>query len=335
MRTQRFLSRLAVLSLWAMPGPLLAQPLASEHFGRVDPDVGSLEVPPIAPDEAAASGAPNDAPQPVETSPPPGATQDASPVEPSSPEAGELHLPPVPAATGRSALAAPLRSARLAPEQEHRPIAGGAEPVSATRDLIRTGAALGVVLAAIVAMAWVIRRTSRGSGSLAAAIGPGGRAPSGLLEVLGRYPIGSRQTLVVLKFDRRVLLLGQTSGGRGAPVRIATLCEIDDPDDVASVLLKARDERNESISRRFEDTLRGAGAFAESVERAATTLGPQQAGPGGPEASPSVHTRRVSYENPAPARPERAGAAGQPAGGSEDPVGALRQRLETLRSGRP
>lgn len=167
------------------------------------------------------------------------------------------------------------------------PLGGGAssEPSAGTTALVgslestdsaapstgvtRTLMALAGVIALILTMAWAFKKVSARSGGLAGAVGAGGRAPAGLVEVLARYPIASRQTLVVLRFDRRVLLCSMTPGGRGVSAGMTTLCELNDPEDVASVLLKTRDEAGESIARSFERSLREADDYArrsESVE---------------------------------------------------------------------
>ncbi len=99
-------------------------------------------------------------------------------------------------------------------------------------------------------------------------IGPGGRAPSGLLEVLGRFPVSRGCTLVLLKLDRRVLLVSQTASRQGSGM--TTLCEITDPEEVAAILVKARDEEDESQARKFEAMLRGEGnAVSRAVSDAA------------------------------------------------------------------
>lgn len=126
---------------------------------------------------------------------------------------------------------------------------------------LRTTLALGGVLLLIFALAWGFKRVARLSGGLAGQVGAGGRAPAGLVEVLARYPMGGRQTLVVIRFDRRVLLCSMTAGGRSGAGAMTTLCELDSPEDVASVLVKARDESGESIARTFER------AMAEESER--------------------------------------------------------------------
>jgi flagellar biogenesis protein FliO len=137
--------------------------------------------------------------------------------------------------------------------------APGAEPAPAAgASTVRTATALAGVLCVIGGLAWIVRRVARVSGGLGGALGAGGRAPAGLVEVLARYPLGHRQTLVVLRFDRRVLLCSQSAAGRAGAASMTTLCELTEAEDVASVLIKARDEAGESIARGFERTLREA-----------------------------------------------------------------------------
>lgn len=127
---------------------------------------------------------------------------------------------------------------------------------------LQTGAALATVLALVWGGARLARRLSmRGGGGLLAALGPGGRAPSGVLEVLGRFPAGRGTTLVLLKLDRRVLLVCQTHGRGNAGM--STLCEVTDPDEVAGLLLRTRDEAGETIATRFREHLQREGAESE------------------------------------------------------------------------
>jgi flagellar biogenesis protein FliO len=127
----------------------------------------------------------------------------------------------------------------------------------------RTALSLGGVLALIVAGGGLLRRWARSSGSLAASAGAGGRSPAGIIEILGRYPIARGQTLLLIKIERRVLLACQTASGRGSAGGVSVLTQIDDPDEVASILLKSRDSEGEALARRFEATLR---AFDERMD---------------------------------------------------------------------
>lgn len=133
----------------------------------------------------------------------------------------------------------------------------------------RTAGALVLVIVAILGVAAVARKFASRSNGLMHAIGAGGRAPSGLLEVLGRYPVGRGQTLILLKLDRRVLLLCQSVGTKGAGMR--TLCEVTEPDEVASLLLHTAEADGRSISARFREMVSG---FDESHERREAAMQP-------------------------------------------------------------
>ncbi len=127
--------------------------------------------------------------------------------------------------------------------------------------VMQTGLALGGILLLIFGLAQLYKRLAKSQGGLAGAMGAGGSAPSGLVEILGRYPVSSKMTLVVMRFDRRVLLLSHAGGGRGKNSQMGamtTLCELDRPEDVASVLLKVRNEEGDSIAQSFARTLREA-----------------------------------------------------------------------------
>ncbi len=138
-------------------------------------------------------------------------------------------------------------------------------PLKLGKEFVRTVATLAGVLMLIFALAHVYKRIARTKGGLSGQIGAGGRAPAGLVEVLGRYPISSGMTLVVLRFDCKVLLLSHAGGGRGGRKgfggagSMQTLCEVGDAEDVASILGKVRDESGDSIAASFERTLQEAG----------------------------------------------------------------------------
>lgn len=94
---------------------------------------------------------------------------------------------------------------------------------------------LGLALSCAGAYRWIASR----SGGLAARAGMAG-APAGIVDLLGRYPMGRGQSLLLLRVDRRILLISQSAGARvGAAPALTTLCEITDPDEVASIAAKA------------------------------------------------------------------------------------------------
>lgn len=126
---------------------------------------------------------------------------------------------------------------------------------------LQTVVALSGVILLILGLGQLYKRLAKAQGGLAVQLGAGGSAPTGILEVIGRYPVARGMTLVVLKFDRRVLLVAQgasTRGKAGRGASMQTLCELTDPEDVASVLLKARSASGDTIASSFERALREA-----------------------------------------------------------------------------
>lgn len=210
-----------------------------------------------------------------------------------------------------------------APSPNARPIQRGTSlinpdvPAASTgHGLGRTMLALTGVILLIVGLSWMYKRAARASGGLTGSLGAGGRAPAGIIEILARYPLASRHTLVVLRFDRRVLLCSMTGGTRSAGAGMTVLCELDEPEDVASVLIKSRDEAGESLARSFERSLRDAERFTQDA--------------GEPE---PVRIRRPTPVQPVVVRsgpPSRQQGTGS--GGADD-SSPLRRGLESIRNG--
>lgn len=186
---------------------------------------------------------------------------------------------------------------------------------SHSQGLGRTVLALAGVVAMILGLSWLFKRASRAAGGISGSLGAGGRAPAGIVEILARYPVASRHTLVVLRFDRRVLLCSMTGSTRSAGAGMTVLCELDEPEDVASVLIKTRDEAGETIARSFERSLRDA----ERLTREAEEIEPVRVRMPQPSATPSSAPRSISAS--------RAGQARQSS--------PLRRGLDTLRAAGP
>ncbi|NNF44151.1 MAG: flagellar biosynthetic protein FliO [Phycisphaerales bacterium] len=113
-------------------------------------------------------------------------------------------------------------------------------------ELARVVGALTLVIGLIAVTRWFLKRAS---GGLA-----GAARPSGILEILARYPVARGQSLVLLKLDRRVLLLHQTGA------TMTTLSEMTDANEVGRLLGKleagarTRDAtRFRSLLQSFED----------------------------------------------------------------------------------
>lgn len=120
-------------------------------------------------------------------------------------------------------------------------------------EIIRVGGALAGVLVILLALRQVARR----AGLAARATG----RPSGVVEVLARYPVQGGQTLVVLRFARRIILAHQGGGGMQA------LSEVTDPDEVARLLARLEAGSNERDAARFRSVLRHFEDEHDAVER--------------------------------------------------------------------
>ncbi len=118
-------------------------------------------------------------------------------------------------------------------------------------DALQVISALAVVLGLIVTLRTVLLR---GSKSIA-----GGGRPSGVLEILARYPVARGQHLVLLKIARRILLVHQSGQ------EMKTLSEMTDPDEVAALL--ARVEAGASSQREASRFRAMLGQFTREHER--------------------------------------------------------------------
>jgi flagellar biogenesis protein FliO len=209
--------------------------------------------------------------------------------------------------------AIPLGGSPTRPASGSTKDASKSQPADAVSDSPwRTIGSLSLVVAMIVAAGWGLRVLARRHGGLVAGLSAGGRAPAGLLEVLGRYPVGRGQTLVLLKLDRRVLLLSQSAGIRGGS-GFRTLCEVTDPDEVASILVKSRDAEGESLAARFRMLLSRAD---RDVEDALVGVEPMARGVGHGRREIGTDDRAELWDDAEVGR---------------DAVGSLRERLSRLR----
>ncbi|MBL0871758.1 MAG: flagellar biosynthetic protein FliO, partial [Phycisphaerales bacterium] len=149
--------------------------------------------------------------------------------------------------------------------------AGGGGSAGGLATLSSMALPLGVVLVVLVGCMMLLKRVMGAGSSLASALGPGGKAPGGVIEVLGRYPVAKGQLLVLVKVDRRVLLLGHSSPGRGGVAGgggFVTLSEINEPEEVARLLQKIEDGGGTSLASKFGSMLRKhSDEHGDGVER--------------------------------------------------------------------
>ena len=138
---------------------------------------------------------------------------------------------------------------------------GGADTLGGPGSITTTIASLMAVVGLIVLLAAIYKWLSGKAGGLAGQIGAAGKSPSGLVSVLARYPLGRGQTLILLKVDRRVLLLCQSASGRvRGGVTTRTLSEITDAEEVASIIAKAEGTGG------FDNVLHGYESMDEQSE---------------------------------------------------------------------
>ncbi len=219
-----------------------------------------------------------------------------------------------------------------APRERTQPLASSADTTERSAipsGMTRTILSLAGVLFVIFALAHLAKRVAKSSGSLTAKLGAGGEAPSGLVEILGRYPIAPKLTLVVMRFDRRILLLEHAHGSRGrrsSSGSMRTLTELTDPEDVASVVRKVQSASPSSHARQFERTLRQLGETTDQeIQR--ELLSAQRSSP-----APGVHVQSVRrapsavMTNDEGDRAELTGAFDAPAAGE-----VLKRRLGAMR----
>ena len=88
-------------------------------------------------------------------------------------------------------------------------------------DVIRVVLALGLVVALLLGLRFIMRRAG-------GALGGGGR-PSGVVQVHGRYPVGRGQALVLLQVGDRMVLVHQGGG------RMQTLTEFTTEQEVSEL----------------------------------------------------------------------------------------------------
>ncbi|MBX3386105.1 MAG: FliO/MopB family protein [Phycisphaeraceae bacterium] len=172
--------------------------------------------------------------------------------------------------------------------------AGGG--VGVRGEIPRTVMALGGVLTLILVFAAAVKKFGRGVGgrgwSIAAMLGPAGRAPSGVMRVLARYPAARGQTLVLLQVDRRVLLLSHTHPSlrlRGGHGGFSTLAEFTEPEEVASLVLKSGAAGESASDGRFVNAMLTHDAGYAAIERVDPA---ETAGGAPPEAEPNRLVRR-------------------------------------------
>ena len=130
------------------------------------------------------------------------------------------------------------------------PSAPASSPASGTRMVM----GLAIVVVLILGLKWFGQRV----------LGQGGAArPTAMVRVLGRTPLAPKQQVVVLQVGRRVLVVADSHG------RMNALCEIAEPDEVASLI---------GATRNSDEAVEKPGIFRSALRRAAEPFGGEPPG---------------------------------------------------------
>jgi flagellar protein FliO/FliZ len=112
--------------------------------------------------------------------------------------------------------------------------------------------ALGAVIALIFGLRWVAKRVF---------VIPGSARASRAVQVLSRSPLAPRQQVLLLQVGRRLVVVADSGG------TMSTLCQIDDPDEVSSLLAQIMAERGMASPKAFGSVFgRTQNRFDEAME---------------------------------------------------------------------
>lgn len=119
-------------------------------------------------------------------------------------------------------------------------------------------------LAVIIGLILLVRVFTKRAGGFM----PGGDRPSGVVEILARFPVARGQQLILLKLARRIMLLHQTGSAMTA------LSEMTDPDEVASLLARLEAGSSGRSAERFQRVLQSFESEHDSVPEIHTVRNP-------------------------------------------------------------
>ncbi len=178
-------------------------------------------------------------------------------------------------------------------------------------DFSRVFLALGAVVAVIFLLRWLARRMFPSVGGMQS-----GR----VVQVLSRSVLAPKQQVMVMKVGRRLLVVGDTGSNMN------TLCEITDPDEVASLIGQVQQEQKGSITSSFSTLFGRANKAFDAEDTADDRVTDASAG-----ASDDRSNR--GHDFPSPLHPPRAAsdeAAARQEQVSAQEIDSTRQEIDGL-----
>lgn len=150
------------------------------------------------------------------------------------------------AAMGAGADRASAEGRPLVPAATATEAGDAARPRSMGDEAVRTAVALGAVLSVVLVVRHLVRRRA----------GAGSTVATGLVETLGRTPIGRGRSVLLLRVGPRILCVHE------GPQELRTLCEFTDPREVEPLLaaLARGDAPVETVDLTRREPGRGAKA---------------------------------------------------------------------------
>lgn len=134
-------------------------------------------------------------------------------------------------------------------------------------EFARIATALGIVIGLILVMRWLAKRFF---------VTPGRNGASRVVQVLSRTPLAPKQQLLMIQVGRRIVVAADSGG------QMNSLCEITDPDEVASLVGQMLEERGagspKSFGSLFSKMRRGFDDEPAPEEPAFTGRGDREAG---------------------------------------------------------
>jgi flagellar biogenesis protein FliO len=183
----------------------------------------------------------------------PGSASKPAPAERRAAATAVVTAPPPPAtpsATDGEAIHRKPGSAGLATTRPASTSASASTPQAF--EFRRVVLALGSVIALIFGLKWVAKRVF---------VMPGGPKSSRTVQVLSRAALAPKQQVLLLQVGRRIVVVADSAG------QMSTLCQIEDPEEVTSLVAQIMAERGMATPKSFGSVFgRTKSSFDEAMD---------------------------------------------------------------------